>query len=311
MSRTQISKNDVQDKAISPAKISDITPSANQIPYLSGADTFAADGAKLGFNGTNLGVGKVPGTERIEVNGAIKIGSAVGNSDGTIQYSSGFQGYKSGSWSSMIFGGGTSGYVSRFTGSVDIGNSVIQDNGTNIGIGTSPGSDKLTVNGTINATNFYGGGPGIDGRGVILVTGDYSPTAAQSGSTLVMTTANAHQRIFLPAGTAGLNFVVAIQQSKVASSKWGMVIPYSGEYLQIGITISDAGGTNNGGLFTNQSGAVITLICLGNMASTSGTQPVNFPGGVVWFATSQGTSGVSAGFVWSRITGSSTYPPFS
>ena len=43
----------------------------------------------------------------------------------------------------------TAGYVPRFTNTSTIGNGVIQDNGTNVGIGGSPTSSKLYVNGTI------------------------------------------------------------------------------------------------------------------------------------------------------------------
>jgi hypothetical protein len=49
-----------------------------------------------------------------------------------------------------LSGSGTTNYVAKFTGTSSIGNSVIFDNGTNLGIGTSSPIDKLTVSGRIN-----------------------------------------------------------------------------------------------------------------------------------------------------------------
>jgi hypothetical protein len=46
----------------------------------------------------------------------------------------------------------TSNYVLRATSSTTIGNSTIQDDGTNVAIGTTPGTYKLNVSGTFNAT---------------------------------------------------------------------------------------------------------------------------------------------------------------
>ena len=48
---------------------------------------------------------------------------------------------------------GTTNYVSKFTGANVLGNSLIQDNGTNVGIGTSP-AYKLDVNGACHASSF-------------------------------------------------------------------------------------------------------------------------------------------------------------
>ena len=59
-----------------------------------------------------------------------------------------------------ICGGGTGGYVTKFVGSgnvKDVGDSIIQDNGSRVGIGISPSSThKLKVNGTVCSTGFTG-----------------------------------------------------------------------------------------------------------------------------------------------------------
>jgi hypothetical protein len=51
----------------------------------------------------------------------------------------------------------TSGYVLRATSSTTIGNSTIQDDGTNVAIGTTPGTYKLNVSGTGNFTGALSG----------------------------------------------------------------------------------------------------------------------------------------------------------
>jgi hypothetical protein len=62
-----------------------------------------------------------------------------------------------GTGSGTINGSGTAGYVPRFSGSTTLTNSQIRDNGTNVGVGTSPDtSNKLVVNGSLRVVdNIY------------------------------------------------------------------------------------------------------------------------------------------------------------
>lgn len=55
-----------------------------------------------------------------------------------------------------VCGTGTTNYVTKFTGSTTIGNSIIQDNGSLIGIGVAPSVYKLKVGGGVCATGFTG-----------------------------------------------------------------------------------------------------------------------------------------------------------
>ena len=48
-----------------------------------------------------------------------------------------------------ISGSGTTNYIAKWTGSTSLGNSIIYDNGTNVGIGTTTPSAKLEINGNL------------------------------------------------------------------------------------------------------------------------------------------------------------------
>jgi hypothetical protein len=54
-----------------------------------------------------------------------------------------------------VSGSGTTNYIAKWTGSTSLGNSIIYDNGTNVGIGTTPTNYRLTVNGSVYASEIY------------------------------------------------------------------------------------------------------------------------------------------------------------
>ena len=65
----------------------------------SDGTSFIDAGASLMNNGTNVGVGVAPSTERLTINGAINIGDANGTDNGTIKYVGGdFSFRRAGSW---------------------------------------------------------------------------------------------------------------------------------------------------------------------------------------------------------------------
>ena len=118
-----------------------------------------------------MGVGNNNPLEMLDVTGAIKVGTDINNGagtpaggSGTIRFRSGqFEGWNGSAW--VAFGGGTlsgsgtTNYIPKWTGSTALGNSLLYDNGTNVGIGnTSPGA-KLEVAGQVKIT---GGTPGLN-----------------------------------------------------------------------------------------------------------------------------------------------------
>jgi len=70
-------------------------------------------------------------------------------------------------YTNRISGSGTDNYIPRFNGTNALENSIIYDNGTNVGIGTTSPAYPLEVNGSINVypNNFfrYDGDTGIIG----------------------------------------------------------------------------------------------------------------------------------------------------
>ncbi|MCD6532353.1 hypothetical protein J7K99_07915 [bacterium] len=69
-----------------------------------------------------------------------------------------FSGWDTDASDDVTTSGGTTNYVSKWTGTNSLGNSQIYDDGTNVGIGTSSPSQKLQVSGNILATAFKGTG---------------------------------------------------------------------------------------------------------------------------------------------------------
>ena len=121
--------------------------------YISSDDNiiFSDIDTTTGANGTewmritsgNVGIGTSSPTEKLYVSGNIY-------ATGTICGSGGCAGSGGGGG---ISGSGTTNYVTKWSSGSAVGNSVIYDNGTNVGIGTSSPSQKLHVAGSIYSTD--------------------------------------------------------------------------------------------------------------------------------------------------------------
>ena len=140
----------------------------------------------------NVGIGTANPGAKLQVNGQVKItGGTPGAGKVLTSDASGL-----GSWqtpSTGLNGSGVTNYVSKFTGASTLGNSIIFDNGTNVGIGTAGPGQKLDVSGYIRGTgfcisgncitswpvDFTGFGTVYDQNTAITGSGDYSVMFAE------------------------------------------------------------------------------------------------------------------------------------
>ncbi|MBC8180754.1 tail fiber domain-containing protein [candidate division KSB1 bacterium] len=108
-------------------------------------------------NATHVGIGHKNPLERLHVNGNVQMNGfriAIGAGNNHVLTSDG-KGY--GTWQpaqSGVGGSGTDDYVPKFTGSTTLGNSIIYEKSSKIGIGTTNPAQKLHVNGTVQMAAF-------------------------------------------------------------------------------------------------------------------------------------------------------------
>ncbi len=118
-----------------------------------------------------VGIGIDAPVEKLDVEGAINLGTTTGTNDGSIRWSgTDFEGYQAGDWASLtkISIAGTDGQTLRHNGTDWEASSVVINDGTNVGIGATP-AHKLDVAGDINmVTNSS---LRINGRSVLRATG--------------------------------------------------------------------------------------------------------------------------------------------
>jgi hypothetical protein len=122
----------------------------------------------------NVGVGIAEPLEKLDIDGAFKLGSTVNTNSGTIRWTgSDFEGYDGGAWQSFTACGpggelpiGSLGQTLRHNGSNWIPTDFLYNNGDRIGIGTTSPSAELEVIGD-NMTNHFkltaptGAGPSL------------------------------------------------------------------------------------------------------------------------------------------------------
>jgi hypothetical protein len=158
---------------------------------------------------------------------------------------------------------GTTNYVSKFTGTTTLGNSLIYDNGTNVGIGTTSPGAKLDVI-TESRVSYSAGSQyrirftNTDGNGRILVDGDDSAlilgTTVAGGST-----ATERMRIDsdgnVGIGTSGPAYRLDIADSTIDGFNFKVGNTYYNRGVKIGTHSSNVaaiqGIINNTGVYAN------------------------------------------------------------
>lgn len=158
---------------------------------------------------------------------------------------------------SGITGSGTTNYVAKFTSSSAVGNSLIFDNGTNVGINNASPAARLHVTGTFISTAFWNDSGGVNywgsynaAYGALTWDTGYARVYATSGNALYFGANgnNTHAAI----STSG-NFGIgnATPQSKLQVSGGGLATSGSGFMVSSDLT--------NGRLETYESG---TATCI-------------------------------------------------
>ena len=87
----------------------------------------------------------------------------------------------------LIRGTGTTNSLSKFTSNGTIGNSIVFDNGTNVGIGTTSPSEKLDVNGNVKATQIKDQYGTLQSQRTIPITGNITLSETHNGAILHVT----------------------------------------------------------------------------------------------------------------------------
>ncbi len=119
--------------------------------------------------------------------------TAVGS---TLTCASPSSGGGSGSGSGSGFGSGSTNYISKWTGSTSLGNSIIYDNGINVGIGTTNPNAKLEINGNMRLTNR--------GQYIEFVNSGHRIGRDSSNDSLTFSTGNVTRMVINPYGRVGI-----------------------------------------------------------------------------------------------------------
>ena len=147
----------------------------------------------------------------------------------------------------VILGSGTTNYLPKFTGTSTIGNSLIQDDGTNIGIGVTPSTYKLRVNGT----GYYSG----------ILYLENNSTGQSSALRFNYNTGNASSRTWQIASDYQAYGDFILQQSTTQTgTTWGSILYFSATGAatfssSVTATSFSVNTNGNGITFTNTGGA--------------------------------------------------------
>lgn len=149
-----------------------------------------------------------------------------------------------------VTGTGTTNYLSKFTGASTIGNSLIFDNGTLVGIGTANPEGKLTIEGTSTQP----------------------PTSGTTANSLLQLKGSLNNELNLGSNTVTGNYGAYIQ-----ASDNNLAVPYQLNLQPTGGNVIIGSYTDNGARL-QVSGAATTMATITSSGTASGLQLTNTSG---------------------------------
>jgi hypothetical protein len=184
-----------------------------------------------------------------------------------------------------IGGSGTANYLAKFTAGTTIGNSLIFDNGTNVGIGTASPGAKLDINGNLKIGTLSGVLQASSGT----VSGGATTSDLPEGTNLYYTDARA--RAAISAGAGPVNYTPSTG-----------VISFSGPLVTVyGGTGGTATPTAGGVAYGNGSSYAFTAAgSTGQFLQSNGT------GAPTWATIPSGVSGSGTANYVAKFTGGTT-----
>lgn len=209
-----------------------------------------------------------------------------------------------------LTGTGTTNYLSKWTSSTALGNSLVFDNGTKVGIGTTIPAEKLEVTGNIRTNAVYAGGIlNLAGGG-----GNVSTTLARAGEILLKPAPGNHYPggdVILEGGGGSDYYSGPAGGAKITLKGWD----YYGNTninLNIGTGIGGVGNLPSYLYVNNANGApLMTVMDIGKVGigTISPSQKLDVAG-TTRTTNLQMTSGATNGYVLtSDATGNATWQP--
>ena len=246
-----------------------------------GSSQWITNGTSIGTTG-NVGINSSAPSQKLDVVGTVKATAFVGDGSGLTGVSGALSGM-------------TPGYAQRATTASTLGSSLLYDNGTNAGIGSTAPQSKLEVVGTVKATSFQGDGSLLSG----VATGLSGLNPGMLIRGLTATTVGSSAVIYSDGTNIGIGSTVPRAKLEVQGTGYfsgnvgiGSVAPQSAIDLGTGtLTANNINLTNTGNSGLGTATPQQKLEVVGTVKATS------FQGdGSLLSGVSAGLSGMAPGY---------------
>lgn len=190
---------------------------------------------------------------------------------------------------------GTTNYVSKFTGANTLGNSLLFDNGTNVGIGTTSPQYTLDVNGTSRSTTFRVD-DATNSTGLLI----YSGAPSGGGAIARLLKADSTKQVYQTFENDSLYLGIAANQTSVADigTKGGVNLVFSTSYAER-MRITSGG---NVGIGTSAPNSLLSVA--GNATFGQGAnRPVTYDSNGGNFRITPNSGGWATGYLFNGSAG--------